>query len=698
MTVLDELIVRFRVDLDQLSTGLAKARTAVASVATRMGDSFKGLGRAIGAVTDPANLLRAFLVGRLAQAFFTTISNTLQTVDALGKLSDRLGIATEKLAGLQYAARMAGVESGTLTQSLTIASRTLSQAAAGADGASETFRSLGLSIADLRRLSPDQQFAAYADALAGVSNAADRARLAQELFGRGGASLIPLLIEGSAGLKSMQTEAEKLGIAVSRVDAAKAEQANDAIEKIKVAFEGIKTIVAIEIAPALAALANVITNNVTATNGFRDSVSGLGEKMIGVVGMMMDGAAIVAQAWNLVKIAFLSIQVPVSWLMENLTEGILQWGANFRALAAIVEAVADVIGSSFKAVWLETKSAFLSMTGAIENGFSAMLHKLADGLSYINDDAAKKTREAADSMAASAGEGADAIAKELDAAYAGAAGGLLALDNAMAKVGDYSDIGKNPFKGSFDAAKVYFNETWEAIVKKSGEPLPSIGFKASMIEAMAAVQAEADKTGKRVADALSPATGMSDDEAKQRRAKLENDLGNETALEKAAFEERLANLNALHDAERISDDEYDQHRRSLTLMRKEEVLGDMDGDLELEAENHQVRMDAISEAYALELVTYQEHLDLMAQAKEDHEARTQKIVEKKAIWEQKFDRFMSSRKVQGARQMFTDLSSLMDSHSRKAFEVGKVAAIANATVNGIQAAVAAFGAGMQSGA
>lgn len=47
--------------------------------------------------------------------------------------------------------------------------------------------------------------------------------------------------------------------------------------------------------------------------------------------------------------------------------------------------------------------------------------------------------------------------------------------------------------------------------------------------------------------------------------------------------------------------------------------------------------------------------------------------------------------------MFNDLASLMNSGSRKAFKIGKAAAIANASIKGIDAAVAAWDAGMSVG-
>jgi hypothetical protein len=49
------------------------------------------------------------------------------------------------------------------------------------------------------------------------------------------------------------------------------------------------------------------------------------------------------------------------------------------------------------------------------------------------------------------------------------------------------------------------------------------------------------------------------------------------------------------------------------------------------------------------------------------------------------------------QQMWGDLASLMSAGSKKAFKIGQIAAISSATINGVEAAVAAWKAGMQAG-
>ena len=46
------------------------------------------------------------------------VKNSLETIDAAGKMSDRLGMATESLTALQYAARQSGATNDELNNSL----------------------------------------------------------------------------------------------------------------------------------------------------------------------------------------------------------------------------------------------------------------------------------------------------------------------------------------------------------------------------------------------------------------------------------------------------------------------------------------------------------------------------------------------------------------------------------------------------
>ena len=72
-----------------------------------------------------------------------------------------------------------------------------------------------------------------------------------DVFGKSGQGLLPLLSSGAAGLGAMQAEAAALGLSFSRLDAAKVEEANDAISRVKAVFVGLARSAVISLAPSL---------------------------------------------------------------------------------------------------------------------------------------------------------------------------------------------------------------------------------------------------------------------------------------------------------------------------------------------------------------------------------------------------------------------------------------------------------------
>ena len=160
-----------------------------------------GLNKSIGAsVTKIAKIGAAFGAAGIAAGVALTKAS-MESVDALAKTSDRLGIATEKLAGLQHAASLAGVENKTLEKSLQNLAVGVSDAADGTGVAKDALIELGLSAGVLEKLPLDQQLNVVADAMQGVTTQADKVRIATELFGARGVSVLNMIGEGSENLK-----------------------------------------------------------------------------------------------------------------------------------------------------------------------------------------------------------------------------------------------------------------------------------------------------------------------------------------------------------------------------------------------------------------------------------------------------------------------------------------------------------------
>jgi len=212
------------------------------------------------------------------------IKKQMETIDSTAKLSDRLNIATEALVGLQHGAKISGVETGTLNKSLEIFSRRLGEVDMGIGQARYSLEKLGLDYRELIGLQMDEAFSVIADRIGGLATQAEKAAAANYLFGRSGQQLLNMFEEGSRGIEKYRLEAEKLGLAFTRIDAAKVEAADDALTKLRAVFEGIFRTFTVELSPYIEAAATAFTDWATAGEG-------AGEKVISVIESMTFGIA-----------------------------------------------------------------------------------------------------------------------------------------------------------------------------------------------------------------------------------------------------------------------------------------------------------------------------------------------------------------------------------------------------------------------
>lgn len=113
-----------------------------------------------------------------------------------GKLNDlaaRTGETAGNLAILQRAFQNAGAGADAVGPTINRLQRAIIEAGEGGKQQALAFEKLGLSLSEIKELTPTQQLEAVAKALQGVSNDSDRGAIAMQLLGRSGGELLPLL-------------------------------------------------------------------------------------------------------------------------------------------------------------------------------------------------------------------------------------------------------------------------------------------------------------------------------------------------------------------------------------------------------------------------------------------------------------------------------------------------------------------------
>lgn len=197
------------------------------------------------AITAPITAAGAAIYG-LAQ-------KTANAGDEIYKTSQRLGISTEKLSGLKYAAELSDVSMGSLSMSIGILSRNMQEASTGTGDAKDAFEALGVKVQAVNgQLKPaDEILLELANKFAGMEDGTGKAVLALRIFGRSGAELIPFLNQGAYGIGEMTKNAKKAGVVFTEDAAKGAEVFNDNLKELKENINGIIYAVGGELIPVL---------------------------------------------------------------------------------------------------------------------------------------------------------------------------------------------------------------------------------------------------------------------------------------------------------------------------------------------------------------------------------------------------------------------------------------------------------------
>ena len=140
--------------------------------------------------------------------FAATVTAAVNAADAMDELSQKTGIAVEKLSALDYAMRREGVSTEAFAKGVKELSKNMVEAGDASSKAGKLFAELGVNAKGDTR----DALLKIADTFAKIPDGATKAALATELFGKAGQDLIPALNNGAEGLREMEEQARRLGV------------------------------------------------------------------------------------------------------------------------------------------------------------------------------------------------------------------------------------------------------------------------------------------------------------------------------------------------------------------------------------------------------------------------------------------------------------------------------------------------------
>jgi hypothetical protein len=180
-------------------------------------------------------LASAFAVEKIVE--FT--HELLEEADVLAKQSQALSVSAAELQGWQFAAKLSGSSAEEFNSAFTKFNKNVAEAGKGTGPAADALKALGVSAEDIKTKLPIDMLDQVADGLVAIQNPAKRTEAIMALFGKSGARLLPLFLEGAEGTKKLRAEVEQLGATFDDEFLEGAQEVNDNVDRMKLGLKGL---------------------------------------------------------------------------------------------------------------------------------------------------------------------------------------------------------------------------------------------------------------------------------------------------------------------------------------------------------------------------------------------------------------------------------------------------------------------------
>jgi len=311
--------------------------------------------------------------------------------DQIDKTSARTGFSAEAISELGFAAEQSGANVETLEKGLFGLSRATFDAKRGSKEALDAFEAIGLGVADLDRLTPDQLLERVADGLAGIEDASIRGAVAQKLMGRAGRQLLPMFTDGAKTMNDLRAQAKAYGLTIGQDTAKQAAKLTDAMNLMKWSVRGASVQIGTALAPMLTkAIARTTKFVVAVVNWIKKN-----HKL--VVTIFKIGAVVAAVGAGLITLG--AIITGIGFAISGLVAIAGAVGTAFSVLGSIIAAIFSPVGLIIAGVIAAVVALGTYILFYTEAGGKA-LKWLSDQFNYLKDVAFKTWQGIGDALAA----------------------------------------------------------------------------------------------------------------------------------------------------------------------------------------------------------------------------------------------------------------------------------------------------------
>jgi phage-related protein len=351
----------------------------------KLGGVLKGVGAALGASMAAIGTAAAAAGKKL----YDMAKGAADAADNVDKQSQRLGMSRQSFQEWDYILSQNGVSIDSMNTAMKSMTANMADLAKGGNKSQETLVRLGISVGDLKNLRQEEVFEKAVVALQKMPEGYEKARLAQQLFGKQGQEMLPMLNTSKGSIEELKARAHEYGMVMSDDAVTAGVKFTDSLDTLQRSAKGLMNQIGAQLLPGLndvvMGFAGVINGSEGASkqlaDGAKSIVSGISGALPAVIEVLSSVAgAVAAVAPEIVKSLVSGITENISALIEAAT-GIVTalLGGVIEALPALTTGAVELVLALVNGI-LENLPALLEaavqMVTALVQGIGAALPEL----------------------------------------------------------------------------------------------------------------------------------------------------------------------------------------------------------------------------------------------------------------------------------------------------------------------------------
>lgn len=362
------------VDTDKAEQSIQKTDDKAGKLAEKFGDGIKTAGKWGAAIATGA----AAAVGGLAKV----ATNSMETADNIDKMSQRLGVTREAYQELDFVLSQSGVEVNSFQTGMKTLLAQMDKVSEGNKTAVANFDLLGVSVqnADGSLRTQEEVLNDTIAAFQGMENSAEKSRLAQELFGKQGQEILPLLNAEAGSFEAMKTQAHELGLVLSDDVIDSGVEMKDSLDATKRALEAVVTNLGGALMPLVTDASNFIQEHLPEIIGFVEDLRPALEKMFQtLVPVLMD---MVMKILPPLLDLFIALEPAITVIAEIFTKVLIK---AFELLGDVIVDVIDIVGK-MKDVFTNVFGDLVEIVKVPMNAIISAINTVVDALNTLRFD------------------------------------------------------------------------------------------------------------------------------------------------------------------------------------------------------------------------------------------------------------------------------------------------------------------------